>query len=70
MAQPRPARAFLILALTIMVGLGIAAYLINFPLRWIVVGEVLAILGIAWRASRLKQPQPVAQGQQDAAPKP
>ena len=70
MAQPRPARAFLILALTIMVGLGIAAYLINFPLRWIVVGEVLAILGIAWRASRLKQPQPVAQGQQDVAPKP
>ncbi len=69
MASQRPARAFLTLAITIVVGLGIAAYLINFPLRWIVVGEVLAMLGIAWRASRLKQPEPVAQGQQDAAPK-
>jgi hypothetical protein len=69
MAQPRPARTFIILAVTIVIGLGIAAYLINFPVRWIVVGEVLAMLGIAWRVSRLKQPQPVAQGQQDAAPK-
>jgi hypothetical protein len=69
MAQPRPARTFITLSVTIVLGLGIAAYLINFPVRWIVVGEVLAMLGIAWRVSRRKQPQPVTQGQQDAAPK-
>ncbi|MEW5918778.1 MAG: hypothetical protein AB1762_20420 [Gemmatimonadota bacterium] len=53
---PRPSRLFIVLTFVIVVSLGLAAYLINFPVVWIAVGGTLVMLGLAWRVGRPKQP--------------
>lgn len=53
---PRPSRLFIVLTFVIVVSLGLAAYLINFPVVWIAVGGALVMLGLAWRVGRPKQP--------------
>ncbi len=58
-AHGRPARAVLAVALVIVVGLGVAAYLVNVPLLWVAIGEVVAVAGIALLATRARRPQPV-----------
>lgn len=56
----RPARAILLLIIVATLALGIAAFLINVPVLWVIVGEVLALAAVGVGATRLKQPQPVA----------
>lgn len=65
----RPMRAILALLVIIFLSLGVAAYFVNVPLLWIAVGEVLALLGIAFRASRPRQPQPLPESAHDQASK-
>jgi hypothetical protein len=65
----RPLRAILALSVLIVLGLGIAAYLVNLPLLWIAIGEVVALAGIAFRASKANQPQPLAESAHDQATK-
>lgn len=60
MSSPgRPVRAVLALVTVIVLGLGVGAYLVNVPLLWVAVGEVVALSGIAIGASRTKRAQPV-----------
>ena len=54
-----PARAILALLTVIVLGLGVGAYLVNIPLLWVAVGEVVALAGIALVATRSKRTQPV-----------
>jgi hypothetical protein len=62
MAKPvRPSRAFIWLTLIILGSLGITAYLINFPVVMILIGELVVMLGLAWRMTRVKHAQPVTQ---------
>jgi len=65
----RPTRIVLALAVLILLSLGLAAYFVNLPLSWIAAGEALAMLGLAWRLSQRKQPQPVADSATDSRPK-
>lgn len=55
----RPARAVLALVTAIVLGLGVGAYLVNVPLLWVALGEVVALTGIALVATRSKRTQPV-----------
>lgn len=59
-SPPRPARAILALLTVIVLGLGVGAYLVNIPLLWVAVGELVALAGIALVATRSKRTQPVA----------
>ena len=69
-AKPkRPMRAILTLSVIIVLGLGIAAYLVNLPLLWIGIGEVVALAGIGFRATKANQPQPLAERAHDQATK-
>ena len=52
-------RAVLALVTVIVLGLGVGAYLVNVPLLWVALGEVVALAGIAIGASRTKRAQPV-----------
>jgi hypothetical protein len=62
-------RAILALSVIIVIGLGIAAYLVNLPLVWIGIGEVVALAGIGFRASKASQTQPLAESAHDQATK-
>lgn len=60
-------RAILALTVMVVVALGVSAYFVNVPLLWIGIGEVIALGGIGFRATRVRQPQPLAEGVQDQA---
>jgi hypothetical protein len=69
-AKPkRPLRAILALSVFIALGLGVAAYLVNIPLLWIGIGEVVALAGIGFRATKANQSQPLAESAHDQATK-
>ncbi len=65
----RPMRAILALTVVIVLGLGIAAYFVNVPLLWISIGEVVALAGVGFRATKVSQPQPLAESAHDQATK-
>lgn len=62
-------RAILALTVFVVLGLGVAAYFVNIPLLWIGIGEVLALAGIGFRATKVSQPQPLAESAHDQATK-
>ena len=68
MQATRPTRVVLTLTMLSLVGLGVAAYLVNIPIGWIIGGETVAMVALAWRLSQSKQPQPVSQSTDDAPP--
>ncbi|MGQ0640415.1 MAG: hypothetical protein ACT4P6_06515 [Gemmatimonadaceae bacterium] len=68
-AVKRPTRVVLILTALILLGIGVAAYFVNLPLAWIVAGEAVAMLALAWRVSQSKQSQPVAPSEPEAGSK-
>jgi hypothetical protein len=71
MSSPgRPARAVLALVTVIVIGLGVGAYLVNVPLLWVAVGEVVALTGIAFGVTRTKQTQPVTSETSDGFSEP
>jgi hypothetical protein len=53
----RPSRLFIVLTVVIIAGLGVAAYLVNFPIVWIAVVGALVMVGLVWRISRPKHAQ-------------
>lgn len=65
-APQHPSRTILLLTVAIVIGLGVAGYLVNFPLRYILVGEAIAFVAILWRASQSKQTQPLQQSGHDS----
>jgi heme A synthase len=69
-ARPaRPARAVLTLVLTIVLGLGVAAYLVNMPVLWIAVVELVALIAIAGLVSRARRAEPVTGGASSGEPR-
>lgn len=66
----RPARAILSLIVLAIIALGVAAFLVNVPVLWVIAGEVLALAGVGAGATRLKRPQPVTQLDEGGPAKP
>lgn len=62
-------RAILALVVIIVLGLGVAAYFVNVPILSIAIAEVFALAWIAFRVTRPRQPQPLAESAQDQATK-
>ena len=67
--QKRPLRAILALSVLIVLGFGVAAYLVNLPLLWIGFGEVVALAAIGLRATKANQSQALAESAHDQATK-
>jgi hypothetical protein len=51
----------------ILLGLGLAAFFVNIPIPWIVAGEVVAMLGLAWRVSGSKQAQQIEEADRETS---